>query len=141
MPFEACRLFVQIADWQAFSALGTKILARDDLARETVDLGTLGRGPFAEAFDPVQKPEPKNLRILADSGQGDRSLARRDRVAGAQLQNLARAVLELGCAANDAMDDALALGEIGHTRRRRRALGQKRLAPRVGRDDVAGHEM
>src|SRR5438552_1895629 len=78
---------------------------------------------------------------LPEAGEADRLLARRHHVAGGELDALAGLLLELGRAANDAIDHDLALGKAARVRRDRRALRQQCVATRVGRDDVAGDEM
>ncbi len=119
----------------------THVLAGDDPVREAVDLVTLRRRPAARPLQALQKAEPEHLRIVADPDEARRIPARRHHIASAQFERLARAVPELGGAANDPVDDHLAFRKAAGVRCGRSALRQQRLAARIGGDDVAGDQM
>ena len=60
---------VQIPNRLAFGTQGANVLLRDDLARQAVNLVTLRRRPAAKLLHALQKAEPQDLRIFADSDE------------------------------------------------------------------------
>src|ERR1700733_7903572 len=130
-------LLVQIPDRLSFGTQRTNILPCNDLTSQAVTFVTLRRRPAAKILHAFQQAQPEDLSILTCPHEIYRVLARRNRIAGRKFKILADAILEFGCAANDAIDNDLAFPKKGSIRCCRCTLRQERLATRVGRYDIS----
>src|SRR5471030_2203742 len=119
---------VQISDRLSFGPQRTNVFPCDDVTSQSVNFVTLGRRPTAKILHALQQAQPEDLSIFTYACEIDRILARRNGIAGRKFEILPGVVGKCGRAANDAIDNDLALVEKRSVRCARGALRQQRLA-------------